>query len=206
MLKILKNIRFDKVIKKKLNDKVFIEYGIIKGNNIVVLIKIGKTEALYGNDKRYLKLARILNEKYGYTVITSSNPFDGTNPLDNAFEVIEEYVSKKRFDDYKVYYMGYSSGARVGMCFGHLYHKIERMLLINGALHINLHKSKDGLKNVKDKKVYLVYGKKDSSFVYIELLNSILNENIKLEIVSEADHHFSNMSDEFMQLPVNYFS
>ena len=39
------------------------------------------------------------------------NPFDGNNPLDNAMSIIEEYASK--FDNYKIYYLGYSNGALI---------------------------------------------------------------------------------------------
>lgn len=49
-------------------------------------------------------------------MICSSNPFDGNNPLDNSMRIIEEYASK--FDNYKIYYLGYSNGALSGAWFG----------------------------------------------------------------------------------------
>ena len=111
---------------------------IIEGNNIIVFIKAGQDGSLYGYQNKYIKMARRLNKKYGCSVICSSNPFDGNNPLDNAMEIIEDYA--KIFDNYKIYYLGYSNGALIGAWFGVKYPKIKRMALVNGPLMYNFHK------------------------------------------------------------------
>ena len=85
-------MKFDKIIKDGL-----IEYGIINGNNTIVLIKSGANGSLYGYNNKYLTIASRINKEYGYTVICSSNPFDGNNPLDNAMEVIDNYVKDYYF-------------------------------------------------------------------------------------------------------------
>ena len=89
---------------------------------------------------KYIKMAKRLDRKYGCSVICSSNPFDGRNPLDNAMEVIKEYATQ--FDDYTIYYLGFSNGALIGAWFGTNYLKIKRMALVNGPLMYNYHKTK----------------------------------------------------------------
>lgn len=84
--------KFDKEIKKEFKDIAIIEYGIVEGNNTIVFIKAGQNGSLYGYQNKYVRMANNLNKKYGCSVICSSNPFDGENPLDNAMEVIEEYA------------------------------------------------------------------------------------------------------------------
>ena len=101
----MNELKFDKIVKSNLEDITTIEYGIIEGNNTIVFIKSGQNGSIYGYNNKYIKMAKRLNKKYKCTVICSSNPFDGNNPLDNAFTVIEKYTSK--FEDYKVYYLGF---------------------------------------------------------------------------------------------------
>ena len=79
------------------------------------------------------------------------------------------------------------------------------MVLVNSPIFINFHSLKEGLINISDKKIFLVYGEYDQSINYTELIKPLLNDNIKLEIVKGADHDFTNMLDEFMELPVKYF-
>lgn len=105
-------VKFDVEINKKFSDNIIINYGIVNGNNTIVFIKAGQDGSLYGYQDKYIKMAKRLNQKYGCSVICSSNPFDGRNPLDNAMEVIKDYVAQ--FDDYTIYYLGFSNGALIG--------------------------------------------------------------------------------------------
>ena len=96
----MQELKFDKEIHSKFEDIAIIDYGIVEGNNIIVFIKAGQDGSLYGYQNNYIKMARRLNKKYGCSVICSSNPFDGNNPLDNAMKIIEDYA--KVFDNYKI--------------------------------------------------------------------------------------------------------
>ena len=111
-----KKEEFDIEIQSRLNDTTVIDYGIMNGNSTIVFIKPGLDGSLYGYENKYVRMAKRINKKYGCSVICSSNPSDEMNPLDNAFEVIEEYA--KKFSDYKVYYLGYSNGALIGAWYG----------------------------------------------------------------------------------------
>ena len=198
----MQELKFDKEIHSKFEDIAIIDYGIVEGNNIIVFIKAGQNGSLYGYQNKYIKMAKRLNKKYGCSVICSSNPFDGNNPLDNAMGVIEDYA--KRFDDFKIYYLGYSNGALIGAWFGIKYPKIKRMALVNGPLMYNLYKTKEGALSFKGESINFIYGEYDQSIGYVELLKSIENDKIKVFIEEGQDHHFSKSEEDFQKIPEKY--
>ena len=195
-------MKFDIKISKQFNDTTIIDYGIVSGNNTIVFIKAGQNGSLYGYKNKYIKMAQKLNKKYGCTVICSSNPFDGRNPLDNAMEIIEDYT--KKFDVYQIYYLGFSNGALIGAWFGSKYPKIKRMALVNMPLTYEYHKTQDGVCMFNGEKVTLIYGSKDPSIEYTDLIVPIINDKIKLEIIKDQDHHFSKSKKVFQSLPEKY--
>ena len=70
---------FERTI-KRLNGNDETDYGIIDGSNIIVFIKAGLLGSCYGYENKYLQIGRNLNEKYGCSVISASNPSgDGTD-------------------------------------------------------------------------------------------------------------------------------
>lgn len=197
---------FDTVLTKIFTDHIDIEYGIIEGNNTIVLIKVGQNGTIYGYENKYLHIATQLHAQFGYTVMVSSNPFNGKNPLDQAFDVIEEYCETKGFASYEVRYMGHSNGAVIGFTWGHTYPQITKMLLINGPLMVNWHKSKAGLTKIKDKVVTFVYGEKDPSHFFVRHLHPFTenNEHVNVVVAKEADHNFTGMLETFLALPIRY--
>ncbi|MFR5856474.1 MAG: alpha/beta hydrolase [Bacilli bacterium] len=198
----MQELKFDKEIHSKFEDIAIIDYGIVEGNNIIVFIKAGQNGSLYGYQNKYIKMAKRLNKKYECSVICSSNPFDGNNPLDNAMKIIEDYA--KKFDDYKIYYLGYSNGALIGAWFGIKYPKIKRMVLVNGPLMYNLYKTKEGALSFKGESINFIYGEYDQSIEYVELLKSIENDKIKVFIEEGQDHHFSKSEEDFQKIPEKY--
>ena len=195
------DLKFDKEIHSNFNDEI-IDYGIVEGNNIIVFIKAGQDGSLYGYQNKYIKMARRLNKKYGCSVICSSNPFDGNNPLDNAMEIIEDYA--KIFDNYKIYYLGYSNGALIGAWFGVKYPKIKRMALVNGPLMYNFHKTKEGALSFNGDMISFIYGEYDQSIEYIDLLKNMENDKIKVFVEKGQDHHFSKSEESFQEIPEKY--
>lgn len=198
-------MKYDEILKKEFRDIAIIEYGIIKGNSTIVFIKTGQDGSIYGYKNKYLTIAKKLNEKYGYTVISSSNPFDGNNPLDHDMNIVKEYCVNNNIEDYKVYYMGQSNGARIGISWGYQHPEIKKLLLINSPIFINWHILKNGIIESNNQEMILVYGDRDNSYRYVELIEPLLTENKKLVIVNGADHNFVNMLDEFIDLPIKYF-
>ena len=194
--------KFDIEIKSNFKDNIIIDYGIIEGNNLIIFIKSGQNGSLYGYQNKYIRMAKRLNKKYGCSVICSSNPFDGENPLDDAMNIIKEYA--KRFDDYKIYYLGYSNGALIGAWFGTKYPKIKRMVLVNPPLMFNYYKTKEGTLSFKGESINYVFGEYDQSIGYVGLLKSLENDKIKVFIEEGQDHHFSKSEEGFQQIPEKY--
>lgn len=198
----MNELKFDKIVKSNLEDITVIEYGIIEGNNTIVFIKSGQNGSIYGYNNKYIKMAKRLNKKYKCTVICSSNPFDGNNPLDNAFTVIEKYTSK--FEDYKVYYLGFSNGALIGAYFGINYSKIKRMLLVNMPLIYDINLIKNNLNNFNNEKVTIVYGSLDYSINLLENINDIKSNRLDIKVILNEDHYFSKDEEDFYSLPEKY--
>lgn len=198
----MNELKFDKIVKSNLEDIAVIEYGIIEGNNTIVFIKSGQNGSIYGYNNKYIKMAKRLNKKYKCTVICSSNPFDGNNPLDNAFTVIEKYTSK--FEDYKVYYLVFSNGALIGAYFGINYPKIKRMLLVNMPLIYDINLIKNNLNNFNNEKVTIVYGSLDYSINLIENIKNIKSNRLDIKVILNEDHCFSKDEEDFYSLPEKY--
>lgn len=198
----MNELKFDKIVKSSLEDITIIEYGIIEGNNTIVFIKSGQNGSIYGYNNKYIKMAKRLNKKYKCTVICSSNPFDGNNPLDNAFTIIEKYTSK--FEDYKVYYLGFSNGALIGAYFGINYPKIKRMLLVNMPLIYDINLIKNNLNNFNNEKVTIVYGSLDYSINLLENIKDIKSNRVDIKVILNEDHYFSKDEEDFYSLPEKY--
>ena len=198
----MNELKFDKIVKSNLEDITTIEYGIIEGNNTIVFIKSGQNGSIYGYNNKYIKMSKRLNKKYKCTVICSSNPFDGNNPLDNAFTVIEKYISK--FEDYKVYYLGFSNGALIGAYFGINYPKIKRMLLVNMPLIYDINLIKNNLNNFNNEKVTIVYGSLDYSINLLENIKDIKSNRVDIKVILNEDHYFSKDEEDFYSLPEKY--
>ncbi|MBR4830359.1 MAG: alpha/beta hydrolase [Bacilli bacterium] len=194
---------FDIILHRKFNKEI-IDYGIIKGNSNIFFIKAGQNGSLYGYNNKYLQIALNINKQYGSTVICSSNPFDGINPLEDAMEVIDNYTKENNIKDYEIYYMGHSAGALIGVWFGTKYPKIKRLLLINAPLMYNYHKTKEGLENFNKEQIVLIYGSEDQSINYVGLLDLINNNKVKYFVINGQDHHFSKDTYDFKQLPFDY--
>jgi pimeloyl-ACP methyl ester carboxylesterase len=181
-------------------DNNIINYGIIRGNNTVVFIKPGLNGSMYGYENKYLRIATLLNELYGYTIIVASNPSTNKNPLDGDIEFIYKEVP----DYAKLYYMGFSNGAMLGLIYGYKY-PFNKMLLINSPIMYNLHKQKEGLSKMSNRNIKIVFGSLDQSIKYVELLNPLFNNYITLDILDNIDHEFKGNLETFINLPINYF-
>lgn len=192
---------YDNIVYSRFSEDLIINYGIIKGNSTIIFIKAGQDGSCYGYHDKYLKIAKSLNVKYGFSVICSSNPFNWVNPLDDAMQVIDNYCKDNNLNNYVIYYMGHSNGALIVAWFGVDYPKIKRMLLVNAPLMICFDKTKKGIMRFNGEKMVIVYGGLDQSFSYVDLLKPLCNDKIKLEIIDGQDHHFSNECFDFKKLP-----
>lgn len=173
--------------------------GIIPGNDICVFVVTGRGGTIYGYKNKYVSLAAEVSECYGYTICVVASPKEG--PLE-LIENMDLCMNASNFTE--VRYIGISYGALVGAQQGWQIPKISKMLLINGPLMINWHKTKLGAERFQGKEIMFVYGEKDPSYKYFGLLKNIDSNIISMYSVDGADHHFSGMEDKEMEL-VQYF-
>ena len=178
-------LKFDEVIDDK--------YGIVLGYKGVFLIKTELNGSIYGFQNRYLKIAKRINFEYGLTVIVMNNLSDIT--LEDDFYNLKNYI-----DEDNIYFMGMSNGATQAIQNENMSAKFKKMLLVNLPLMINLHKTKEGIKNYKGR-LTCVFGSKDPSFNYLPLIQDFRNVNIV--VIPNQDHNFNN-GDDFLFLAEKY--
>lgn len=184
---------FDRVFHSVSDGKEPVDYGIMDGDSTILLIKSGNSGSFRGYEDKYLRLADRVNREYGYTTICASNPIHGDKTLDTAIRQVKNYAVLRGFDGYRVLYMGFSDGARIGACHGADHPEICRMVLVNCPLMINWHKTKAGILRFSGEWATFVFGSLDPSYRYAELIRKLEGENprIRLEIVAGQDHYFS---------------
>lgn len=189
-------MKYEQVIKSE----NLIEYGIINGDNTLLYIKVGNGGSIYGYNNKYIEIATKSHEKTGCTVLVASNPLEinEINNIENDMEFIKQY-----FNDIieKIYAFGHSNGGVILSNYSYKFDLIKKVLIINAPLNINWHKIKEGLLKSNSEMV-CIYGTKDPSYRYLEMLKNI--DNIKVIEVIDADHDFSNSYNEFINAPIKY--
>ena len=190
---------FDEINVVKQSDTE-ITYGIIHGNNTIVFIKTGLHGSYYGYEKKYLKIAKLLNKKHGCTVITASNPDGYLADFESDMKSLKVYAHYHKWDNYQIYYMGHSNGASLGIINAYKFPEIKKLVCINGPLMINPQKLIPGLETFNGKKMYLVYGSKDPSFEMLKLYSQLESDKIEFVRIQGASHNFCECLELFIVL------
>ena len=182
-----------------------IEYGFLKGNNQIVFIKSGLGGTCFGYENKYVKISHLLKERYGCSVIVSSNPDDNKNKTDTDRQVIEAYLTETQIDSPEFFFFGHSNGAIKGLELASLQTPVfKKMVLVNMPLMVNTHKTKAYIKAVPKTDIVAVFGEKDPSYSYLPFFKDKF-ENVEIKTVSQADHHFKGMLREFIELSTLLF-
>ena len=104
-----------------------------------------------------------------------------------------------------VSYFGVSKGGQYGAMYGYRYPFVQKWLLLNLPVMINWHKSRAGLmKMSEEQEVTMIFGERDPSYPYAELIDLMRKENIKRVTIPNEDHTFSHAIDEFLRLPEQF--
>jgi hypothetical protein len=178
------------------------EYGLIYGNNRIVIIKAGAGGSYIGHEEKYLKMARMLHATHGCTVICLSNyAAESFERADGA--VIRDVLSKTK-GEIKLYYIGNSNGSTQGLLTATKYFQFQRMVLINMPLMVNFHKIKEALSRA-DTEIRFVFGEMDPSYGYVPFLRNACGKDtclarVEIVTVPHADHNFACMTDAFVGL------
>ena len=176
-----------------------VSYGIIEGNENILLIKAGLGGDHLGYDNKYLKIADNLNKIHGCSVLSISNPNSRLLGAELDRRLLLDFSSHLGFDSGKLYLFACSNGCIKGLELASLGVEFNRMMLINMPLMINFHKSCKILSAIKNTEIITVYGEKDPSFPYIPYLRG-KSERLSVLTVDGADHNFCNMTDRLINL------
>lgn len=87
------DFHFDKTVTLIQSGKE-IEYGIIDGNNTVDFIKAGMEGSCYGYENKYVRIGRLLNEKHGCSIISSSNPLGLHTDFTAEMDFVRNYTKQ----------------------------------------------------------------------------------------------------------------
>ena len=182
-------------------DGLTIEYGLMHGNNRIVIIKAGAGGSYTGYEEKYLRIAHRLREAHGCTVLCLSNY------ANDSFErgdvaVIRELIAEMG-GEVELCYIGNSNGSTQGLLTATKYFAFRRMVLVNMPLMLNFHRIKAALTRA-DTEIRFVYGEGDPSISYVPFLrNASAKEGnlARTEIVTVdgADHNFEGMTDVFIE-------
>jgi hypothetical protein len=175
-----------------------LEYGYIPGNEKVVFIKAGLGGDYLGYENKYLKIARLLHEKHGCTVISVSNPYDKRFGVEDDKTILQKILSQCGFRNPDLYLFGNSDGCRKGLALATEI-PFRRMILVNMPLTINFHRTKKNLSLIPETDVIAVYGEKDVSYPYAALLEG-KSDRVKVVRVPGADHNFAGKTEDFIKL------
>lgn len=195
-------MKFDQTRTVVQPDGLRVEYGIINGNNQVVIIKAGAGGSYMGHEDKYLKMAAMLHETSGCSVICLSNyEMDSFERGDLA--VIRDFLAGKD-GEIELSFIGNSNGATQGLLTASMFFEFRRMVLINMPLMLNFHKIKEALTRVKSE-IRFVYGAKDPSYGYIPYLQNACEQETcvacaDVETVHGANHNFEGMLEIFLDL------
>ena len=184
-----------------IEDGLKIGYGLIHGNDRIVIIKAGAGGNCIGAEEKYLKMARLLHDTYDCTVLCLSN-YANDSFVRGDVAVIRELIAEMG-GEVELYYIGNSNGSTQGLLTATKYFAFRRMVLVNMPLMLNFHKIKEALTRA-DTEIRFVYGEGDPSISYVPFLrNASAKEGslARTEIVTVggADHNFAGMTDVFIR-------
>ncbi|MBQ7343719.1 MAG: hypothetical protein IJW53_03020 [Clostridia bacterium] len=175
-----------------------VEYGYVAGDNRLVYIKAGMGGGFEGDRSKYLRIARRLNERYGCSVVSVSNPAPLPIAIDKA--IIDDLIHRHGIHGSEISFFGHSNGGVKGLELSCVGIGFKKMVLVNMPLMINFHKTVDRIKATPKTRIIAVYGEYDPSYKYIPFLERKGLSNVEIVKFQGVDHNFEGRLDEFVEL------
>ena len=159
-----------------------VSMGYIPGSERVLFIKAGQGGSIYGENDKYLHLAREVNERYGMSIFVSATELDSECVYQREMELVKQRV---KTESYEVYYIGVSKGGLIGIWYAESIPVLKNILTVNAPLMINFYsKSLPAIKSLGDK-LTMIYGSLDPSFKYLPFIEKYAC----VETLYGADHN-----------------
>ena len=177
-----------------------IDIEFYESGNDVLLILTGIGGTTKGYENKYEKLANKIMQEYNFSVVIASSPQGSWLHTEQNLEYVINFINSKRNGNFKIFAMGSSVGANILLWHSNKYLQIKKILAINPIMNINIHLLKS-LQSTKQL-VNVVFGEFDGSSKYSEFIPK--NENVKVDILPNVDHIFTNNLDLFINLPIVY--
>lgn len=179
-------------------ENIEIEYYENGNNILLILTGIGGDTAGYEN--KYKRIAKTIIQQHNFSVVIATSPIGSWLHAEQNFDRVMNFIQDKRKKDFKIYAIGNSAGANIALWYSNKFPQIEKVLAINPVMNINPHLFKI-LQDTKNE-INVVFGELDTSTRYAGLLPK--NKNIKIDILPNIDHVFTNNLDLFVDLPNIY--
>lgn len=179
-------------------DGIDVEYGCVCGSSKILYIKAGMGGSYLGYENKYLRIARRINEKYGYSVICVSNPVPLPIVVDKT--ILHKFVKEQGIQNPEMFFFGHSNGCVKGLELGACGIPFIKMVLVNMPLMINFHKTVQWINAMTGTDIVTVYGEIDPSYRYIPFLQIKNFENLEIVKVDGADHNFNGMTEQYIEL------
>ena len=193
-------MNFDTTYKATMSDGEVLEYDVVYGGEHIVFIKSGAGSTSRGYENKYVKMARRLNERQNFTVISAPNPGPVKTTYDIDKLIIEKLISDKGFRNPIISLLGSSNGGYQNIFLAESLPAVIKMVSINMPLMVNFQKAAQKLSVLNRIKKIFVYGTLDPSYTFIPLLNAKRIDNLNVITIEGADHQFINKLDEFIEL------
>ena len=159
-----------------------VSMGYIPGSERVLFIKAGQGGSIYGENDKYLHLAREVNERYGMSIFVSATELDSESVYQREMELVKQRV---KTESCEVYYIGVSKGGLIGIWYAESTPVLKNILTVNAPLMINFYsKSLPAIKSLGDK-LTMIYGSLDPSFKYLPFIEKYAC----VETLYGADHN-----------------
>lgn len=176
-----------------------------EGNERLLLIIVGSGGALCGYNDKYGKIAEMINDICGASVIISENPRRlEVSPVSYNFDTMMDFAERymeKRHEAYETYFMGVFLGSSYGLMCAHRHDHIARVFSVNAPFMINTHKLLEGIHRFTGKRLSLVYGDQDPSYKLMPFIRQLESPTCQVAEVMGADRNFFGMEDAFIALP-----
>ena len=187
---------FDKIFNKKTNGKM-VRYGVIYGNNQIVFIKSGAFGTLEGKNNKRFKMATLIHNKMGATVICSTNPDAVQTNLDKL--VITKTANELNLNEFNLYLIGTSDSGYTNLDLAKEIPQTVKILGINPSFN-TIENLEEKIKALPQIKKIFVYGTNDTEYKHLKTFKKWQNHNLDVFTVPNANHNFEGMDNTYISL------